>query len=328
MTGYINLNKRGATDYINVELQLLYSIKYFRKAMYQIPTEDDDPVKSIHLAMQKIFYQLQISDTPVETTELTKSFGWNSTTSFIQHDVQENLYTINWLTLALGFKTINSADDTISRLFVGKMKSYIRCVNINYESSRIEDYYDISLKVKGCQTLSDSFMNYIREESCEGDNRYQTESYGLQDAKKGLIFESFPSVLRIQLNRFEYDMQMNAVVKITDRLEYPMEIDLQRYLSPESDRSKPHNYLLHGVIVHQDGLRKSSYHVFLKPERDGKWFKFDDNRVVPITDKEVLGEGVPNAIDSTYMLIYIRESDIDFVLSPILAEDIPKHLRE
>ncbi|RIB01653.1 hypothetical protein C2G38_2230141 [Gigaspora rosea] len=327
MTGYINLNKRGATDYINVELQLLYSIKYFRKAMYQIPTEDDDPVKSIHLAMQKIFYQLQISDTPVETTELTKSFGWNSTTSFIQHDVQENLYTINWLTLALGFKTINSADDTISRLFVGKMKSYIRCVNINYESSRIEDYYDISLKVKGCQTLSDSFMNYIREESCEGDNRYQTESYGLQDAKKGLIFESFPSVLRIQLNRFEYDMQMNAVVKITDRLEYPMEIDLQRYLSPESDRSKPHNYLLHGVIVHQDGLRKSSYHVFLKPERDGKWFKFDDNRVVPITDKEVLGEGVPNAIDSTYMLIYIRESDIDFVLSPILAEDIPKHLQ-
>ncbi|CAG8484431.1 10701_t:CDS:10 [Gigaspora margarita] len=328
MTGYINLNKRGTTDYINVELQLLYSIKYFRKAMYQIPTEDDDPVKSIPLAMQKIFYQLQISDTPVETTELTKSFGWNSTTCLIQHDVNEfDRVLLGYLENKM--KNIN-ADDTISKLFVGKMKSYIRCVNINYESSRIEDYYDISLEVKGSQTLNDSFMNYIREEFCEGDNKYQTESYGLQDAKKGLIFESFPSVLRIQLKRFEYDMQNNTVVKITDRLEYPMEIDLQRYLSPDSDKSKPHNYLLHGVIVHCDGLRKNGYHVFLKPEKDGKWFKFDDNRVIPITDKEVLGKGVetPNAIDSTYMLIYIRESDIDFVLSPILAEDIPKHLQK
>ncbi|RIB10405.1 ICP0-binding domain of ubiquitin-specific protease 7-domain-containing protein [Gigaspora rosea] len=329
MTGYINLNKRGATDYINVELQLLYSIKYFRKAIYQISTEDDDPVKSIPLAMQRIFYQLQISDTPVETTELTKSFGWHLSDCNIRHDVQEfDRSLLDYLKNKM--KNINSADDTISRLFVGKMKSYIRCVNVNYENTRIEDYYDISLEVKGCQTLSDSFMNYIREESCEGNNKYQTGKYGLQDAKKRLSFESFPSVLRIQLKQFEYDMQKNTVVKtIKDRLEYPMEIDLQRYLSPDSDRSKPHNYLLHGVIVYRDELHESSYHVFLKPERDGKWFKFDDNRVVPITDKEVLGEGVetPKVIDFTYMLIYIRESDIDLVLSPILAEDIPKHLQ-
>ncbi|CAG8604518.1 507_t:CDS:10, partial [Dentiscutata heterogama] len=56
--------------------------------------------------------------------------------------------------------------------------------------------------------------------------------------------------------------------------------------------------------------------------------------IIPVTDKEVLednyGIETPNAISSTnvYMLIYIRESDIDFVLSPILDEDIPKHLRE
>jgi hypothetical protein len=32
------------------------------------------------------------------------------------------------------------AEGTIQKLFVGKMKSYIKCVNVDYESSRIEDF--------------------------------------------------------------------------------------------------------------------------------------------------------------------------------------------
>ncbi|CAG8628272.1 14298_t:CDS:10, partial [Dentiscutata heterogama] len=106
-----------------------------------------------------------------------------------------------------------------------------------------------------------------------------------------------------------------------------------RYLSSDSDRSKPHNYLLYGVIVHSGDLHRGSYYVFIKPEKNGKWFKFDDNIIIPVTDKEVLeknyGAEVPNAIGSknAYMLIYIRESDIDFVLSPIFAKEIPNHLK-
>ncbi|KAF0434881.1 cysteine proteinase [Gigaspora margarita] len=331
VTSYVGLKNQGATDYMNVELQLLYSIKYFRKTIYQIPTEDDEPVKSISLAIQRIFYQLQISDTPVETTELTKSFGWDSSDCNIRHDVQEfDRVLLDYLKNKM--KNTN-VDNAISRLFAGKIKRYIRCVNINYECSRIEDYYDILLEVKGYKTLSESFMNYIREESCEGNNKYQTEIYGLQDAKKGVIFESFPSVLRIQLKRFEYDLQKDTVVKINDRLEYPLKIDLQKYLSSNNDKSNPHNYLLYGVIVHNGDLHEGSYYVFLKPEKNDKWFKFDDNRVIPVTDKEVLednyGVEAPNVINSTnaYILIYIRESDIDFVLSPILDDNMPKHLQ-
>lgn len=33
------------------------------------------------------------------------------------------------------------ADGAIKKLFLGKMKSYIKCINVNYESSRSEDYY-------------------------------------------------------------------------------------------------------------------------------------------------------------------------------------------
>ncbi|CAG8580724.1 23655_t:CDS:2 [Racocetra persica] len=45
--------------------------------------------ESIPLAMQRAFYQLQVSDTPVGTTALTRCFGWDSSDCFMPHDVQE-----------------------------------------------------------------------------------------------------------------------------------------------------------------------------------------------------------------------------------------------
>lgn len=116
-TGYVGLKNQGATCYMNSLLQTLYHIPYFRKvstfclctlsyccyfktllhieccifqAVYHMPTtENDMPSGSIPLALQSLFYKLQYSDTSVATKELTKSFGWDTYDSFMQHDVQE-----------------------------------------------------------------------------------------------------------------------------------------------------------------------------------------------------------------------------------------------
>ncbi|GES75615.1 cysteine proteinase [Rhizophagus clarus] len=350
-TGYTGLYNQGATGYMNSLLQSLYCIPYFRKAIYNIPTEDEDgPIKGVPLALQRIFCDLQTSNTPVYTTELTKSFGWDSLDTFIHQDVQEfsRLLQDKLEVKMKGTK----ADGVLTKLFVGKMKSYIKCINVEYESSRVEDYYDIQLNVKGCKTLRDSFLNYIQVETLEGDNKYQAEGYGLQDAKKGIIFESFPPVLHLQLKRFEFDVQRDAMVKINDRFVFPMEIDLEEFLSKDADRSNSHKYLLHGVLVHSGELHEGHYFALTKPEKDGKWFKFDDNYVIPVTDSEVLwnnyGGDVLNANQITqisavnptkykpdwlpftnaYILIYIRESNIDEILSPVVPEDIPYHLQK
>ncbi|CAB5376644.1 unnamed protein product [Rhizophagus irregularis] len=342
-TGYVGLKNQGATSYMNSLLQSLYCTTYFRKAVYQIPTKDDVPIKSVSLALQRIFYQLQISNTPVKTTELTKSFGWDSAESFVQHDVQEfNRVLQNNLE---GKMKNTKADGAITKLFVGKMKSYIKCDNVDYESSCVEDYYDIQLNVKGCKTLRDSFKDYIQEETLEGNNKYQAEGYGLQDAKKGVIFESFPPVLHLQLKRFEYDYQSDTMVKINDRHEFPMEIDLEEFLSENADKSGPHKYLLHGVLVHCGDSHEGHYFALLKPEKDGKWFKFHDDRITRVVDKEVLednyGDEYLNAniikvrstkihkrFTNAYMLVYIRESHVDEILSPVVPEDIPEHLQK
>ncbi|KAF5357773.1 hypothetical protein D9756_001634 [Leucocoprinus leucothites] len=343
-TGYVGLKNQGATCYMNSLLQSLFCTRYFRRAVYQIPTEDDSPTESVPLALQRVFYHLQTSDQPVGTTELTKSFGWKSLDSFLQHDVQEfNRVLQDKLESKMkGTK----AEGAIAKLFVGKMKSYIKCVNVDYESSRIEEFNDIQLNVKGMKTLHDSFKDYVAVETLDGENKYHAEGYGLQDAKKGIIFESFPPVLHLQLKRFEYDIQRDAMVKINDRHEFPFEIDLAEFLDPSADPSQPCVYKLHGVLVHSGDLHGGHYFALIKPDANTRWLKFDDDRVTPVTDKEVLEEnyggeplnGLPPALQrnqvramkrftNAYMLVYIRESAINEVLPPFTDEDTPSHLK-
>ncbi|KAL7416026.1 hypothetical protein BDY24DRAFT_406155 [Mrakia frigida] len=347
-TGYVGLKNQGATCYMNSLLQSLYHTPYFRKAVYQIPTEEDTPSESVALALQRVFYNLQTSEQPVGTNELTKSFGWKSLDSFMQHDVQEfNRVLQDKLEEKMkGTK----AEGAIQHLFMAKMKSYIKCVDVDYESARSENYYDVQLNVKGMKDLHDSFKDYITVETMDGENKYQAEGYGLQDARKGVIFESFPPVLHLQLKRFEYDMQRDTMVKINDRHEFPFQLDLGDYLDENAERDNNYVYKLHGVLVHAGDLHGGHYFALIKPEKDGKWFKYDDDRVTPVTDKEVLEDNYGGELPSpggnqprnnnsnatrpakrftnAYMLVYIRESAIDDVLKPFTEDDTPPHLRK
>ncbi|KAF9583319.1 hypothetical protein BGW38_009760, partial [Lunasporangiospora selenospora] len=349
MTGYVGLKNQGATCYMNSLLQSLYFTNYFRKAVFEIPTVDDEPSKSVSLALQRVFYQLATSSASVGTTELTKSFGWNSLESFMQHDVQEfNRVLQDNLE---GKMKGTHAEGAIQNLFVGKMKSYIKCINVDYESSRVENFYDIQLNVKGCKTLRDSFANYIDVETLDGDNKYHAEGHGLQDARKGVIFESFPPVLHLQLKRFEYDMERDAMVKINDRHEFPLEIDLAEFVSDSDEKKKAgpddYKYSLHGVLVHSGDLHGGHYFALLKPEKGEGWFRFDDDRVTRAKLKEVLdenyggGEPLENLgqmslamrqlsrhkrFTNAYMLVYIRNNSMDDILKPLTTNDIPEHL--
>ncbi|KAJ3378421.1 hypothetical protein HDU84_007571 [Entophlyctis sp. JEL0112] len=337
VTGFVGLKNQGATCYMNSLLQSLYFVNYFRAATFNIPTENDEPTKSIPLALQRVFYQLQFSDQSVGTTELTKSFGWDTIDSFMQHDVQEfnRVLQDNLESKMKGTK----AEGAISRLFVGKYKSYIKCINVPYESSRIEDFYDIQLNVKGFKNLEESFVDYINVETLDGENKYMAgEGYGLQAARKGVIFTKFPPVLHLQLKRFEYDMERDAMVKINDRYEFPTEIDLTRFLDESSEeKSLPQKYLLHGVLVHAGDLSGGHYCAFLRSEKNGKWYKFDDDRVTPVSQRDAMEENfgadptvktkMIKRFTNAYMLVYIREADADEILKPITGDDIPLHLR-
>lgn len=296
--------------------------------------------------LQRLFYQLQTSTTAVWTNELTKSFGWETRHIFEQQDVQE----LSRKLMERMEEKMRGTDfeKALPQLFSGKIKTYISCINVPYESSRVEDFWDVQLNVSGNENLLDSFQDYIQVEKLDGENQYFAgDQYKLQDANKGVIFMGFPDVLHLQLKRFEYDIQRDAMMKINDRYEFPEEFDASLYLDKEADRSEPWEYQLHGVLVHSGDLNAGHYYAFLKPDKEGWWYKYDDDRVTKATKREVLEENfggpfkLPNGQlrtlsqkkgpvmrpNSAYMLVYIRKSRLDQVLCPVTKEDTPEHLQ-
>ncbi|KAD4584001.1 hypothetical protein E3N88_21602 [Mikania micrantha] len=349
-TGYVGLKNQGATCYMNSLLQTLYHIPYFRKAVYHMPTtENDMPSGSIPLALQSLFYKLQYSDTSVATKELTKSFGWDTYDSFMQHDVQElNRVLCEKLEDKMKGTVV---EGTIQQLFEGHHMNYIECINVNYKSTRKESFYDLQLDVKGCRDVYASFDKYVEVERLEGDNKYHAELHGLQDAKKGVLFIDFPPVLQLQLKRFEYDFMRDTMVKINDRYEFPLQLDLDRengkYLSPQADRSVRNLYTLHSVLVHSGGILLGGHYIaYIRPTLSDQWLKFDDERVTKEDMKRAMDEqyggeeelpqanpGFNNSpfkftkYSNAYMLVYIRESDKDKVICNVDEKDVAEHLR-
>ncbi|PKI33947.1 hypothetical protein CRG98_045654 [Punica granatum] len=350
-TGYVGLKNQGATCYMNSLLQTLYHIPYFRKAVYHMPTTENDMPSSISipLALQSLFYKLQYSDSSVATKELTKSFGWDTYDSFMQHDVQElNRVLCEKLEDKMKGTVV---EGTIQKLFEGHHMNYIECVNVDYKSTRKESFYDLQLDVKGCRDIYASFDKYVEVECLEGDNKYQSEQHGLQEAKKGVLFIDFPPVLQLQLKRFEYDFARDTMVKINDRYEFPLQLDLDRddgkYLSPEADRSVRNLYTLHSVLVHSGGVHGGHYYAYIRPTLSDQWYKFDDERVTKEDTKRALEEqyggeeelqpanpGFNNTpfkftkYSNAYMLVYVRESDKDKIICNVDETDIAEHLRE
>ncbi|KAH7420842.1 hypothetical protein KP509_13G025300 [Ceratopteris richardii] len=345
-TGFVGLKNQGATCYMNSLLQTLYHIPYFRKAVYHMPTtENDVPSNSIPLALQSLFYKIQYTDTSVSTKDLTKSFGWDTFDSFMQHDVQE-LNRVLCEKLEDKMKG-TAVEGTIQQLFEGHHMSYVECVNVDYKSTRKESFYDLQLDVKGCKDVYASFDKYVEVENLDGDNKYHAEQHGLQDARKGVLFTDFPPVLQLQLKRFEYDFTRDVMFKINDRYEFPLELDLDRengkYLSPEADRSVRNLYMLHSVLVHSGGVHGGHYYAFIRPTLTDQWYKFDDERVTKEEMKRALEEqyggeeevnpGLNNTpfrftkYSNAYMLVYIRQSDKEKVICNVDEKDIAEHLR-
>ncbi|XP_074811170.1 ubiquitin carboxyl-terminal hydrolase 47 isoform X3 [Natator depressus] len=91
-TGYVGLVNQAMTCYLNSLLQTLFMTPEFRNALYKWEFEEseEDAVMSIPYQLQRLFVLLQTSKKrAIETTDVTRSFGWDSSEAWQQHDVQE-----------------------------------------------------------------------------------------------------------------------------------------------------------------------------------------------------------------------------------------------
>lgn len=342
-TGFVGLKNQGMTCYMNSVLQSLYHIPAFRRIVYAMPiTGSEDESSSIPLNLQRLFTKMQLGDVACSTTSLTKSFGWGDAETMMQHDVQEFLRVLldNIETKLKG----STNEGAIAGIFRGKFRNFIRCMNVEYESYREEEFYDLQMLVRGMGDLQHSFEQYIETEKLIGDNQYQTDKFGKQDAEMGVEFIEFPKVLQIHLRRFEYDYDYDSLVKINDKFEFPEIIDLTPYLAKSLDKKSPTLYELFGVLVHQGDATFGHYYCFLRPSTDPQWFEFNDSTVRLVSKAEAIDDNFGGKAStkkksfwgsyddmksySGYVLVYVKKEEEQSIFEPIHDESIPKHLKD
>lgn len=332
---YVGLSNQGATCYMNSMLQALYHLPAFRELIYRMdPTSDKPDQDNIPLNLQVLFARMQLAKGTCSTKNLTKSFGWGDAESFMQHDVQE-FCRVLLDNLEMKMKG-TELEKGIPNLFRGRYRSYVRCTCVDYDTTREEDFYDLSMVVKDCPTLMKSFEKYIDTEELKGDNQYQTDKYGKQDAVMGTEFLEFPEVLHLHLRRFEFDFRLERMIKINSRFEFPEELDLEEFLADSADHSRPCVYSLFGVLVHSGTPDYGHYYAFLRPTIEQKWYEFNDSAVRCVDARDAIeanygSDGsLPGQIGtryySAYMLVYVRKDRAAAIYDPSYSEQIPQRV--
>uniref|UniRef100_A0A8C3A865 Ubiquitin carboxyl-terminal hydrolase 47 n=1 Tax=Cyclopterus lumpus TaxID=8103 RepID=A0A8C3A865_CYCLU len=244
-TGYVGLVNQAMTCYLNSLLQTLFMTPEFRNALYNWEFEEteEDPVTSIPHQLQRLFVLLQTTKKrAIETTDVTRSFGWDSSEAWQQHDVQE-LCRVMFDALEQKWKQTEQAD-LINQLYQGKLKDYVRCLECGYESWRVDTYLDIPLVIRpfgasqAYGSVEEALQAFIQPETLDGPNQYYCERCNKKcDARKGLRFLHFPYLLTLQLKRFDFDYTTMHRIKLNDRMTFPEELDMSPFIDVEDEKS-------------------------------------------------------------------------------------------
>lgn len=236
---FAGLKNQGATCYMNSLLQALFHLPCFRRIVFEMDEKSDMPTASnVVYNLKLLFAQMQLQidmnrqnnsvKKAVSTTSLTTSFGWTFENTFMQHDVQEfcRVLLSNLEEKMKGTKNENS----IKFVFSGEYQTYTKGINHEFMNTINDEFYDLSLQVKDCDDIYQSFEKYVEEQMLDGDNKYNSSEFGLIEALNGIKFVRFPRVLCIHLKRFEIDTTLNKSIKINSKFEFYKKINLNRFL--------------------------------------------------------------------------------------------------
>jgi ubiquitin carboxyl-terminal hydrolase 7 len=338
---YVGLANQGATCYMNSILQTLFHLTKFRDVVYQMPTEDvEDKANSIPLNLQALFHNMQRKLATCITRDLTTSFGWCDGEAFVQHDIQEFLRVL----LAKIEEKMSGTDrkDAIAEIFRGKFRHSISNPSLEFEENRFEDFYDISLQVRGLHSLDESLRLFITPEQLSGENCYDTGTeLGRIPVSIGVRILELPPVLQLHLKRFEYDLARFSLIKIDDEFTFPQKLDMRPYLHISSTEQQT-KYELYAVLVHSGTAFGGHYYVYLRPGGGEQWFQFNDSIVEEVDAQRAIFENFggrqtratlsltstysTTKIYSAYMLFYVKEDKIHDIFNEEQLTPVGNHV--
>lgn len=179
-------------------------------------------------------------------------------------------------------------DSKIVDLFVGQLKSCLKCQACGYRSTTFEVFCDLSLPIPkksfagGKVSLHDCFSLFTKEEELDSENapvcdkcRQRTRS------TKKLTIQRFPRVLVLHLNRFSTTRY--SIKKCSVFVDFPLQqLNLREFASEKAGSPV---YSLYALCNHSGSVHYGHYTAFCRDPSG--WRLYNDSRVSPISENQV-----------------------------------------
>ena len=343
----LGLRNLGATCYMNSIIQQLYHIRAFRNSILSMPefprinTGEGTPQAiewSTLFELQLLFARLSEAASSFADTRgfaQTVKINGELIRTCNQMDANE-FYNSLFASLETSLSHVPGREKLLSTLFQGTTVTQVECqVDPKHVSKRQETFYSVSVDVKNTGNLGRALSNFIAGENMTGDNQYVCSFCNKKvDAVRRTLFQTLPQVLVVHLKRFEFQMSTMSQIKLHDRCEFPMVLDMEPYMaSPQkgageqstseepsgpalaSAEFSPYKYRLSGIVVHSGSANGGHYFSYHRnPSDPNKWLELNDT-VVSDFDPRLIPEncfgskeepGAPPTTRSAYILFYER----------------------
>ncbi|XP_058835824.1 ubiquitin carboxyl-terminal hydrolase Usp2 isoform X3 [Topomyia yanbarensis] len=191
-------------------------------------------------------------------------------------------------------------NSVIKDLFVGLLRSTLKCTVCNGCSVTFDPFWDLSLPLPSTNSrckLENCLDMFVKEEVMDGiDQPTCSRCKTRRKCTKSLTIERFPKYLVIHLKRFSETRWS----KLTNVIEFPTgerELNLQPYAS--EDNTGPVYYSLYGISNHMGSTAGGHYVAVCKHPVSKEWHEFNDNFVSDASERSLV-------TSSAYVLFYER----------------------
>ncbi|RUS89725.1 hypothetical protein EGW08_002543 [Elysia chlorotica] len=184
----------------------------------------------------------------------------------------------------------------INQIFGGYLQSQVICLRCQGRSNTFDPFMDLSLDIKGVNTVEEALLKFIKPETLDQDNAYKCPKCKQKvRAQKRFTIYKAPNVLTLQLNRFDFNRHLSG--KINRFIRYTEKINIRNFMSQR--QGEPILYHLYGVLVHS-GFSSDHGHYYSFVKSPSKiWYCMNDS---------VVHQAGNNAVYSAdaYVLFYAR----------------------
>lgn len=195
---------------------------------------------------------------------------------------------------------LRSEDSMIVDVFVGQLRSSLRCTSCDHVSVTLDPFWDLSLPIparNGTVKLSQCLEHFTREEVLDGDEKPTCSKCQMRrKCTKSFSIQKFPKILVIHLKRFSpmerYRGKLNVMV------DFPLTgLDLSAFAAP---RVPGCTYNLYGVANHSGTTYSGHYTAYCKHPYSGEWHEYNDSRVSVVPARSVVSS-------EAYVLFYEQQ---------------------